>query len=184
MQTAAGSRGSTEAGSGQVREKQRSLLADLIDKINDLFSGDLTEEHKIAFYEGVEASVLGSETLRQQARHNSEQQFANSPDLPEEILNAVMDTDAKFGAMMRQVLDDDKVRRGLKDALVRGGLWSKLRGGGTSSQRARIGRRSSAAFLLPPQLLHTTLSAASRSRRNAKVFPVFRAVLSWAPPAA
>ena len=126
-----GLRGSTEAGSGQVREKQRSLLADLIDKINDLFSGDLTEEHKIAFYEGVEASVLGSETLRQQARHNSEQQFANSPDLPEEILNAVMDTDAKFGVMMRQVLDDDKVRRGLKDALVRGGLWSKLRGGGT-----------------------------------------------------
>ncbi|MBJ3778890.1 type I restriction endonuclease subunit R [Acuticoccus mangrovi] len=122
-----GLRAPTEAGTGQLREKERVRLEDIIERVNDLFSGDLTEEHKIAFYEGVEASVLGSETLQQQARHNNEAQFANSPDLSDEIMNAVMDTDAKFTDMVRQVLGEESVRAGLKDALIRGGIWSKLR---------------------------------------------------------
>ncbi len=109
----------TDAGSGSVQEKEKALLTEIIAKVNDLFEGELTEDDKLVYVNNViKGKLLESETLVQQAASNTKEQFANSPDLTSEILNAVMDAFAAHSTMSKQALDSEKVRGGLKDLLL------------------------------------------------------------------
>jgi len=125
----------TEAGSGSVQEKQKALLAEIIKKVNDLFEGELTDQDKLVYVNNViKGKLLESETLKQQAANNTKEQFANSPDLKTEIMNAVMSALEAHGAMSTQALSSEKVRDGLKDVLLGPAkLWEALRATGTDS---------------------------------------------------
>ena len=108
-----------EAGSGSVQEKQKALLGEIIAKVNDLFEGELTEDDKLVYVNNViKGKLLESEVLAQQAANNTKEQFANSPDLANEILNAIMDALAAHTTMSKQALESEKVRSGLKDVLL------------------------------------------------------------------
>lgn len=109
----------TDSGSGAVQEKEKAMLAEIIAKVNDLFDGELTEDDKLVYVNNViKGKLLESETLVQQASNNTKEQFANSPDLANGILNAVMDAFAAHSVMSKQALDSEKVRSGLKDVLL------------------------------------------------------------------
>jgi type I restriction enzyme R subunit len=109
----------TETGSGEVREKEKVYLSEIIQKVNDLFEGDLTEGDKLVFVnEVLKGKLLESEILVQQAAHNTKEQFANSPDLSQAILDAIMDALEAHQVMSKQALDSEKVRVGLKDILL------------------------------------------------------------------
>jgi type I restriction enzyme R subunit len=108
-----------EAGSGSVQDKQKALLAEIIEKVNDLFEGELTEEDKLVYVNNVlKGKLLESAVLAQQAANNTKEQFANSPDLRDEIMNAIIDAFAAHTAMSKQALDSERVRAGLKDVLL------------------------------------------------------------------
>lgn len=66
----------------------------------------------------IKGKLLESEVLVQQAANNSKEQFANSPDLANGILNAIMDAFAAHSAMSKQALDSEMVRGGIKDVLL------------------------------------------------------------------
>jgi type I restriction enzyme R subunit len=109
----------TEVGGGNVQEKQKAYLTEIIKKVNDLFAGDLTEQDKLVYVNNViKGKLLESETLKQQATNNTKEQFANSPDLKTEILNAVMSALEAHTAMSTQALNSEAVREGLKDVLL------------------------------------------------------------------
>lgn len=109
----------TEAGGGSVHEKQKAYLTEIIRKVNELFEGDLTEQDKLVYVNNViKGKLLESETLKQQATNNTKEQFANSPDLKTEILNAVMSALEAHTAMSTQALNSEAVREGLKDVLL------------------------------------------------------------------
>jgi type I restriction enzyme R subunit len=109
----------TEVGSGKVQDKQKAFLEEIIKKVNDLFEGDLTEQDKLVYVNNViKGKLLESETLKQQAANNTKEQFANSPDLQKEIMNAVMEALEAHTAMSSQALDSQRVRDGLKDVLL------------------------------------------------------------------
>lgn len=109
----------TEAGSGIVQEKGKVLLAEIIEKVNDLFDGELTDDDKLVYVNNVlKGKLLESETLRRQASNNTKEQFANSPDLSTELMNAIMDAFAAHTTMSKQALDSEKVRDGLRDILL------------------------------------------------------------------
>ena len=81
----------TEAGSGSVQEKQKARLDEIIQRVNDLFEGDLTDQDKLVYVNNViMGKLLESETLKQQATNNTKEQFANSPDLKSELMNAII----------------------------------------------------------------------------------------------
>ena len=126
----------TETGSGQVREKEKALLEEIIRRVNDLFDGDLTDGDKLSYVnEAIKRKLMESETLIQQARHNSREQFANSPDLNAEIMNAIIDAFSAHQTMSKQALDSDAIRSELKSILLGPArLWEALRG----SDRARM----------------------------------------------
>jgi type I restriction enzyme R subunit len=109
----------TESGSGVVNEPQMAYMAELIQKLNDLFEGELTDKDKLVYVNHViKGKLLESETLQQQAASNTKEQFENSPDLNHELLNAIMGALDAHNAMSTQALNSEEVRRGLKDILL------------------------------------------------------------------
>jgi type I restriction enzyme R subunit len=120
----------TEAGSGSVQEPQKAYMAEIIEKVNDLFDGDLTDQDKLVYVNNViKGKLLESETLRQQATNNTKEQFANSPDLKTELLNAIMGALDAHTLMSTQALNSSTVQGGLKDILLNNaGLYETLRG--------------------------------------------------------
>lgn len=106
-------------GSGHVQDKQQAYLAEIIEKVNGLFEGQLTDGDQLVYVNGViKGKLLENETLIQQAANNSKQQFANSPDLKEALMHAIMDALEAHTAMSSQALGSERVRRGLKDILL------------------------------------------------------------------
>lgn len=109
----------TEAGGGEVREKERAYLSEIIEKVNELFDGELTDDDKLVYVNNVlKGKLMESEVLRKQAANNSKEQFANSPDLNTELLNAIMDALAAHKTMSSQALGSEKVRNGLREILL------------------------------------------------------------------
>ncbi|HIY70451.1 MAG TPA: DEAD/DEAH box helicase family protein [Candidatus Luteimonas excrementigallinarum] len=106
-------------GSGHVQDKQQAYLAEIIEKVNGLFEGQLTDGDQLVYVNGViKGKLLENETLIQQAANNSKQQFANSPDLKEALMHAIMDALEAHTAMSSQALGSERVRSGLKDILL------------------------------------------------------------------
>ncbi len=122
----------TEAGSGSVQEKQKALLREIIQKVNELFNGDLTDDDKLVYVNNVLlGKLLESATLAQQAANNSKEQFGTSPDLKSELLSAVIAALDAHTAMSTQALNSEHVRDGLLGILLdHSGLWEQLRARG------------------------------------------------------
>ena len=119
----------TEAGSGSVQEKEKARLNEIIEKVNGLFDGELTDDDKLVYVNNViKGKLLESETLQQQAANNTKEQFANSPDLKTELLNAIMGALDAHTSMSTQALNSPSVQDGMKDILLNHArLWETLR---------------------------------------------------------
>ncbi|MCG7363907.1 DEAD/DEAH box helicase family protein [Roseomonas sp. ACRSG] len=119
----------TQAGSGQVQDKHKQRLQEIISAMNDLFEGEITEGDAVAYVDTViKGKMLESELLRSQAMANTKEQFGNSPHLGDELMNAIMDAMAAHQTMSRQALNSDNVRgRILATLLGPGQLWEALR---------------------------------------------------------
>ena len=126
----------TEAGRGSVQEKEKILFKEIIDKVNTLFDGDLTDQDKLVYVNNVLlGKLLESTKLAQQAANNTKEQFANSPDLQSEIMNAIMEALDAHTAMSTQALNSETVRLGIKDILLNhSSLWEALRSKARSSR--------------------------------------------------
>jgi len=118
-----------ESGSGEVQDKSRIALAELIEKVNDLFEGDLTPGDKLVYVNDViKGKLMESEKLAEQAANNTKEQFANSPDLAKEIMGAVIDALSAHTVMSKQALTSSQLRADIKDVLLGAGkLWEGLR---------------------------------------------------------
>ncbi len=119
----------TESGAGSVQDKEKAWLNAIIEKVNTLFEGELTDQDKLVYVNDViKGKLLESKTLAQQAANNTKEQFANSPDLESEITNAIMGALDAHNLMSRQALNSPTVQRGMKDILLNHArLWESLR---------------------------------------------------------
>lgn len=120
----------TEAGSGSVQEQQKVYMAALIEKLNDLFGSETSEQDQLRYVNGtILGKVAESATLQQQAANNTKEQFANSPNLKIELQNAIIDSLDAHNAMSSKALNSTIVMNGLLDVLLNhSGLYEKLRG--------------------------------------------------------
>jgi type I restriction enzyme R subunit len=118
--------------------------------------------------------ILESTTLAQQAANNTKEQFANSPDLQSEIMNAIIDALDAHMAMSAQALNSETVRAGIKDILLNHTrLWETLRSraGGAAPERAAPeptpGQR---ARRLREALVEVVIDAAKAARESREIF--------------
>lgn len=106
-------------GSGSVQDKQQAYLNEIIKKVNGLFEGELTDDDQLIYVNGVlKGKLLENETLMRQAASNSKEQFANSPDLRDALLHAIMDAYDAHQTMSTQALGSEQLREGLRDILL------------------------------------------------------------------
>jgi type I restriction enzyme R subunit len=108
----------TDVGTGGVQDKEKALLAEIIEKVNDLFGSDTTDGDQLAYVTTLRDKMLESEALVTQASNNTKTQFENSPTLNTELMSALMDALAAHTSLSKQALGSEKVRDGLKDILL------------------------------------------------------------------
>lgn len=104
-------------------------MAELIEKLNDLFSTDTSEQDQLSC---VNSTIFGKvaelQKLQLQASNNSKEQFATSPDLPHELQNAIMESFDAHTSMSTRALNSPIVLRGMLDVLLNySGLHEALR---------------------------------------------------------
>lgn len=108
-----------ETGSGMVQDKEKAFLEEIIQKVNGLFEGELTDDDQLVYVNGVlKGKLLENDTLVQQAANNSKEQFASSPDLAKALMDAIMDAFEAHTSMSTQALGSERIRDGLKDTLL------------------------------------------------------------------
>ena len=106
-------------GSGTVQEKQRAYIVEIIQKVNGLFEGELTDDDQLVYVNGVlKGKLLENATLLRQAASNTKEQFSNSPDLKDALMHAIMDALDAHTTMSTQALGSERVREGLRDILL------------------------------------------------------------------
>lgn len=125
----------TEIGSGAVREKQNAYLTEIISKLNEIYGTDTTDGDQLSHATTLNEKVLESTVLQQQAANNSKEQFANSPDLTNEIMNAIIDAMDVQTELSTKALNSAKIRDGLKQILLNQlGLYEKLKSRATGAR--------------------------------------------------
>lgn len=128
------------AGSGHVQDKQKAYLAEIIERVNGLFEGQLTEGDQLGYVNNVKDKMLESDKLAEQASSNSKEQFANSPDLKKALLDAIIDALDAHTTMSSQALNSPRIQDGLRDILLGPGqLYEALRGRGSSPGASNAG---------------------------------------------
>ena len=127
----------TDAGSGSVQAQEKARLAEIIEKVNDLFTGELSDEDKLVYVNNViKGKLLENRTLQEQAANNSKEQFRNSPDLDSAVTQAIMGAYDAHQAMSTQALNSAAVQKTIKDILLNfAGLYEGLRGTADGERR-------------------------------------------------
>lgn len=124
----------TEVGSGAVQEKEKALLAEIITRLNDLYGTDTTDGDQLSHATTLHEKVLESSILQQQAANNSKERFASSPDLTNEILNAIMEAMDVQADLSARALNSEQIRDGLKSIMLNQlDLYEKLRSRATGA---------------------------------------------------
>jgi type I restriction enzyme R subunit len=109
----------TESGSGSVQEKEKIYIGELIQKLNELFGADTTEQDQLSYVMNTLLDkVAQSPKLQQQAVSNTKEQFANSPDLKTELQNAIIASYDAHTSLSTQALNSPVVLRGILDLLL------------------------------------------------------------------
>ncbi|KVR83750.1 type I restriction endonuclease subunit R [Burkholderia vietnamiensis] len=129
-----------EVGTGAVQDKDKVLLDEIIQKVNGLFEGELTDDDQLVYVNGViKGKLLENEMLVQQAASNSKEQFSNSPDLVKAITDAIIDAFDAHTKMSTQALGSQRIQDGIKDVLLGPAqLYEALRERHTGSRSAGL----------------------------------------------
>lgn len=118
----------TDTGTSSVQDKEKALLAEILNKMNDLFTGDLTDNDKLSYEGVVKGKLLDNSQLVQQAESNTKEQFENSPALKSALVNAIIDAWDAHQEMSKQALASTTIQDGLIGAMMGPGrLYETLR---------------------------------------------------------
>ncbi len=108
----------TEAGSGMVQEPQKVYMAELIAKVNELFGDATSTQDQLRYSSTIFGKVSDSHVLRQQALHNTKEQFADSPDLKSQVSDCVIASYDADTFHSTRVLNSPQVLQGMVDMFL------------------------------------------------------------------
>ena len=106
-----------EVGSGEGHDPHLAKLAEIIQQMNDLFEGELSEADMIGLVTHISERMIANPVLAQQAEHNSKEQFALG-DFRKIMLDTVVDGLESYQSMAGQVLSNERTREGFAIVLL------------------------------------------------------------------
>lgn len=98
----------SEAGSGNAQTDEEKKLSEIVDKKNDLFSGELTEADLVGYVTTIKGKLMEKETLAEQAANNSEQQFSMG-DFKDILTDIIIEGQENHSKMAEQMLRDERI---------------------------------------------------------------------------
>ena len=112
----------TEAGAGAVQEKEKARLAEIIEKVNDLFEGELTDEDKLVYVNNV---IKGKLLEIRRARAAGDQQHEGAV---RQLADALDRAHERHHGRPRRAHDDEQA-----------GAGERAGAGGAEGRAARAG---------------------------------------------
>jgi type I restriction enzyme, R subunit len=106
-----------EVGSGESRDPLLAKLAAIIQRMNDLFEGELSEADLLSYANHIRDKMLENPTLGEQAQHNTKEQFALG-DFRTAMMDAVAEGLESYQSMAGQVLGNERIREGFATVLL------------------------------------------------------------------
>lgn len=122
----------TETGTGTPYEKKKERLSELIQKLNDLFEGQLSDADKIAYVEHIVGKMMENDTLAKQAEQNTKEQFGLG-DFKGVFTDTIISGLDNYKSMASQVLGNERVKQEFAD-IVLDMLYERFKGGESSAQ--------------------------------------------------
>jgi type I restriction enzyme R subunit len=98
----------TEAGSSSTRSDEEKALKEIVERMNDLFAGDLTEADMVGYVTTVKGKLLENETLAEQAANNSPEQFELG-DFKDAFEDAIVEGMDAHNNIAKQMLSDERI---------------------------------------------------------------------------
>ena len=120
----------TEAGTGQAVADEERRLAEIVERMNDLFSGDLSEADLVGYVTTIKGKLLESEALAEQAASNTEEQFALG-DFKNILTDIVLDGQEGHNKIADQLLKDERIFAAMQGMLARL-VYAAFRGKGAT----------------------------------------------------
>jgi type I restriction enzyme R subunit len=119
----------TASGSGVAHDPRMVCLAEVLEKLNDLFAGeDFTVAQQQSWAESIVTVLEADATIQAQAHANREQQFVESQDLSNKVTEAVINNQATHSRMADYFFTDDRLQAEVVRALGRL-VYENLRAG-------------------------------------------------------
>ncbi len=125
--------GVKEAGTGAAPPDENKELREIVQKMNDLFAGDISEADFIGAVTAWRGHLLTNEKLAEQARNNSEEQFALG-DFKEAFMDVVIDANDAQNNIADQLLKNPRIF-GVMQSMLAKMVWQQLQPGAGSASR-------------------------------------------------
>jgi type I restriction enzyme R subunit len=97
-------------GEGEPRDPEKEELSQIVERLNEMFGADTTEQDKISWFHSVKDKVRENERVMEQVRHNDPDRVLRG-DFPRAVEDAVLDSMQGHNHLAQEVLDDDQTRR-------------------------------------------------------------------------
>jgi type I restriction enzyme R subunit len=108
----------TDAGTGKAKEDEFKPLAEIVGRMNDLFSGDLTEADLVGYVTTIHGKLMENEKLAEQAASNSESQFAMG-DFRDILTDLIIEGQDGHNRIADQMLKDERVFAAMQGMLAK-----------------------------------------------------------------
>jgi type I restriction enzyme R subunit len=106
-------------GTGAARDRKQALLSEIVEQMNQIFEGELTDADLISYAEGVRDKLMEDREVALQARNNASlDQFANGK-IKQAIPKAIWEMRSAHQSMTEQVMSDTETMRRFADVITR-----------------------------------------------------------------
>ncbi|MDX1346981.1 MAG: type I restriction endonuclease [Thiomicrorhabdus chilensis] len=117
-------RGIKEPGSAYGKDRKTDTIAHIVEAMNELFAGELTEADKLNYAQAIRDKVMENDGVMAQFKVNTPDQVMLG-DFPSLITDAVIDSMDVHQNMASQVLSNEQIQQGFAK-LVMGMVYSQL----------------------------------------------------------
>lgn len=108
----------SEAGTGRAVDDEKRKLVELVEKMNDLFAGNLTEADLVGYVTTLKGKLLESDVLAAQAASNTATQFALG-DFKNVMTDIIIDSQDGHNRIADQLLKDERVFAAMQGMLAK-----------------------------------------------------------------
>ncbi|NRB57479.1 MAG: type I restriction endonuclease subunit R [Salinicola sp.] len=100
----------SEVGSGKPHDPEKQRLAEIIDRLNDLYGAEVSDDDKLHFANGIADRIERDEAVMAQVRNHSEDQVMHGL-FPKKVADAVLDALSDHEKLSMPLLENEETGR-------------------------------------------------------------------------